>query len=462
MADGKKIIIGIVIGGVLVCGLGGLGAYNGFGQPERQYRSEIEKGVAAGLPEKPDAYQKTVVPDKNAASVYTEAITVWTKFQQDNRETANRVSARLQPADYFQKDAKADFIAVQPLIKLLDQAASYPSLCFDKPYSHGFQNDFPEYGPLRTFVRIRCMQAVYLARQSRFDSAYAELGRAAAIPRHLGTDNPSILGLLVSISLRNNVTRTLERILCLQGRNPRASDQATQIFAALGPLPSLQTSLRGEYAGLLGSLDLLQKPDRLAQLSQASRSDSEMNQNANRTLARLMAWPAGRYLLMSNAVRASRTAYTDVVNIPTNDIDLINANLGSEKSDAKRSSPDNTLVQMLVPASGQVSRSLVREVAEERLVRVLAASLSQARGVRIPSELAIDPFTKKPLLVKETPTSFRIWSVGVDLKDDGGKVSFSNSLLPNGGADIVVGYPFVEKTSFQRRSIGPGIAAAAA
>jgi hypothetical protein len=117
---------------------------------------------------------------------------------------------------------------------------------------------------------------------------------------------------------------------------------------------------------------------------------------------------------------------------------------------------------MLVPATTQVSRSLVREVAEEQLVRVLAASLSQPEGVRIPAELAIDPFTKKPLLVKETPTSFRIWSVGTDLKDDGGKVSFSNSLTPNGGADIVVGYPFVEKTSPQRRSLGPGIAAAAA
>jgi len=462
VADGKKIIIGIVIGGVLVCGLGGLGAYNGFGQPERQYRSELEKGVSAGLPEKPDAYQKTVAPDQNAASVYTEAITVWTKFQQDNRETANRISARVQPADYFQKDAKADFAAIQPLIKLLDQAAKYPTLCFDKPYSHGFQNDFPEFAPLRTFVRIRCMQAVYLARQARFDAAYAELERAAVIPRHLGTDNPSIIGLLVSVSLRNNVTRTLERILCLQGRNPRASETANQVFSAMGPLPSLQASLRGEYAGLLGSLDLLQKPDRLAQLTKASQSDSEMNQNANQSLARMMAWPAGRYLLMSNAVRASRTAYTDVANIKTNDIDLINANMKSDQPDNNRNTPDNLLVQMLVPATTQVSRSLVREVAEDQLVRVLAASLSQAKGVRIPSDLAIDPFTKKPLLVKETPKSFRIWSVGADLKDDGGKVSFSNSLTPNGGADIVVGYPFVEKTSPQRRSLGPGIAAAAA
>lgn len=462
MADGRKIIIRLAIGGVTVCALGGIGAFNGFGQPERQYRAEIEKGVAVGLPKKPDAYQKAVVPDKNAASVYAEAITFWNSFQQDNREISNRISARTQPPGYFLVEAKSDFAAIQPLIKLLDQAAEYPSLCFDKPYSHGFQNDYPEFAPLRTFTRIRCMQAIHLARQSRFESAYAELGRAAAIPRHIGTDNPTIIGLLVSISLRNNVCRTLERILCLQGRNPQASANAEKIFAALGPVPDLPAALRGEYAGLLGSLDLLQKPEKLKELTKATQSDSEMNQNATQSLARLMAWPAGRYMLMSNAVRASRTAYIDVANIRTYDIDLIDASLKSDVADSKKYSPDYTLVQMLVPTTTQVGRSLVREITEERLVRVLAASLSQPKGVKVPTDLAIDPFTKKPIFVKETPNSFKIWSVGVDLKNDGGKVPTSTSLIPNGGGDLVVGYPFIEKTSPQRRPAGPGIAAAAA
>ena len=40
----------------------------------------------------------------------------------------------------------------------------------------------------------------------------------------------------------------------------------------------------------------------------------------------------------------------------------------------------------------------------------------------LPTEATIDPFTGKPLHVKRLPEGWLIYSVGKDLKDDGGEV----------------------------------------
>ena len=48
--------------------------------------------------------------------------------------------------------------------------------------------------------------------------------------------------------------------------------------------------------------------------------------------------------------------------------------------------------------------------------------LSGLGDLKLPEEETIDPFTGEPLLMKKLPDGWVIYSVGKDLKDDGGKV----------------------------------------
>ena len=64
----RSLIVFIVISGTIaVCGICGLGLFTGFGNPEREYRAELAKGAAVGLPENPEDYQIRTPESENAA-----------------------------------------------------------------------------------------------------------------------------------------------------------------------------------------------------------------------------------------------------------------------------------------------------------------------------------------------------------------------------------------------------------
>gem|GEM_PF-1015348 len=93
------------------------------------------------------------------------------------------------------------------------------------------------------------------------------------------------------------------------------------------------------------------------------------------------------------------------------------------------------LTQALAPAIQATNEAVTRNEAQVRCLRVLNALLardaSEAREAReareaqlselgLPPEVTIDPFNGKPLNLKRTEKGWIIYSVGKDLKDDGG------------------------------------------
>ena len=81
---------------------------------------------------------------------------------------------------------------------------------------------------------------------------------------------------------------------------------------------------------------------------------------------------------------------------------------------------------------------------------LLSTLLVCAKTGRMPKTISeipgtwIDPFTGKPLLVKSSSKGIRVYSVGPNLKDDGGISQFENRSLPR-EYDVAASYPPVEK-----------------
>ncbi|HLA83178.1 MAG TPA: hypothetical protein VJL29_00160 [Thermoguttaceae bacterium] len=93
---------------------------------------------------------------------------------------------------------------------------------------------------------------------------------------------------------------------------------------------------------------------------------------------------------------------------------------------------DKTLGTMILP-SLEAARNMVNNMASKiNAIRVLNALQRRADPEKLPAadlsdlglpkEATLDLFTGKPLIVKKVPGGWLIYSVGMNLKDDGGKV----------------------------------------
>ena len=94
-------------------------------------------------------------------------------------------------------------------------------------------------------------------------------------------------------------------------------------------------------------------------------------------------------------------------------------------------SPWAVLADLVLPAIHSAREATERNRATMRCLRTLnAVTRLEQQGVevaglidlKVPEEETIDPYTGKPLVMKKLPDGWVIYSVGKDLRDDGGKV----------------------------------------
>jgi hypothetical protein len=82
---------------------------------------------------------------------------------------------------------------------------------------------------------------------------------------------------------------------------------------------------------------------------------------------------------------------------------------------------------MMVPAVSKAREAFDRLIAKARCLRILNAMVRRKdfkaplESFGLPKECLVDPFDGKPLRVKQTAEGVIVYSVGPDLKDDGGQ-----------------------------------------
>ena len=108
-------------------------------------------------------------------------------------------------------------------------------------------------------------------------------------------------------------------------------------------------------------------------------------------------------------------------------------NVGKPYDEMTKLQPDkaHTVAGLIVPAIDAGRDAQLRVRAQVRCLRVLLAMQKAGRleeedidlkTLGLPEEAVTDPFTDKPLLVKQTPAGPIIYSVFMNLQDDGGNI----------------------------------------
>jgi hypothetical protein len=449
----SKIAVIIVSATFGVCGLCGFGLLTGFGNPEREYRAELAKGVAAGLPENPEDYQIQTPDSENAAPEYRAAITAWDRLKTTNPKLQTRLKDGTTSPTFSAAQAEKDLAQIQPIMAALDRAAKYPNCKFGKQYAKGYFEVFPELAAIKQFTRLRALRAGIYAGQGEFERAWQELYKGAVISQHLASDNPFLIQLLVQISNRAMLVREAERIFTRQGRNPKAAERAENLLRLMGPVPDMKRAIRGEYAFTIATLSLIDDPrQRELVVAYGSSDNPEIN-----VPQKVLDIPSLRFQNQAKVLMQLREAYEGLPADSRHTHEVMSA---TTQFDAKLSAKPgifDLLSAVMLPPLGLAGNAVVRSQVQEDLLRILAMSLSQPRGIKIPTNLGPDPFSAKPYRISQKGSSLRIWSVGPDLIDNGGDpIRSENRKDANGEPqyDVVVGYPYVPKTVAEQKAYG--------
>lgn len=279
----------------------------------------------------------------------------------------------------------------------------------------------PSLSPLRQSARLKSLDVTWRAMHGRTDT----LPEDVAILLHHGqivADDPFIISALVRVAIDSLTISTIENV-CAQGVVPPDKLIAVERLLAAAENPDyLSSALRGERATFIGTADWY-------------RAHGEP---ASEGLPRIPTWLPGvhGYLYRDQAVGVRM--YNRIVAVadkPTQAIAVADAWEGELKGMRFLS-----FTRWIMPSLKRACEFATRATAQVRCARVaLATERYRIDTGSFPAKLEdlvpkyldrvpVDPFDGQPLRYRLTPEQTCVYSVGWDLKDNGGIVDPS---LPN-------------------------------
>ncbi len=397
---------------------------------------------AEGLPlSAEDLRRKPPVPDAdNAAPLYVQ---LTERFDAKKAELEELEKIGLSLINSTSGDYSPEQIAAGRKIlallaaefSLILQASQKPDCDFHYPYELGPETPFPEFAQMRRAVRYLGIKSVLLDREGKTSEALEQIATGARIGRHAGKE-PTLIALLVQLALEAIMDRQWHKLVNRHATEKDFLAKAEKANSNFGALPSMKNGLRGEI--VMGAVIIEQIRSREFNYEEfkISREDFE---------ERLPARNAGMY--EKNMLSFWRNAYKEMnkTNGDPMPIHLVlqKATADEEKT-YKADEVGHLLNTILMSSVTQQGSKIVRTQAMRRM-RILKIELLKYRLTHgtFPDDLkqfdvmtVTDPFDGKPLRYRREGAGFRLWSVGENLKDDGGQTRVGD----NKNADVVTFY----------------------
>jgi hypothetical protein len=370
------------------------------------------------------------VPDRdNAAPVYQEAFAALTPADKVPPPWRDKAAtwltldgAAFDPGD---KDL-ADFLATQERgLFLLRKAAAMPGCSFERDYSRGIELSLPELDQLRHGARLLALDARARAAHGDGAAALADVAALFGIARHL--NEPILISTFVAAAIEEMGVRALEEVLAHATPQP---EQLAPLSASLGQGTSYRTQVqRGfqmeEVAMGLSSFAMLAGEDS----AEWSRAFAALG--GYEVGGRVLASPVYRVFFLPGDLAAYRRTMGRMQELTARP--YYEAHEGWAEFDRQfRTHRGGVLTGLIVPAGGKCARRAAEVDALRQLARLaLAVAVYRAREGKDPGKLEDllpgsiaqipgDPFTGQPLRWRRDEKGLVLYSVGPDLKDDGG------------------------------------------
>jgi hypothetical protein len=426
--------IGIIVLALVILVLGIAGVARGiFGN---RYEAQIRMLEAKGEPVTPEELMGKPIPAaENAALVYEQARS---ELDDPSVEKQTKLLAAFSStgADAAQWRAADRALAdVSKALALIDRAAAMPRCRFELDWSDPIKATMPTFpAMMRMLCRYKYTDAQSSARRGDFGEATGDIVTIFGMAKSM-EDCPLTILQLTRMALVSMAIKAIETSL---EYGPTTESQARTLFDAAARIDiahGFKRGLQGERIFLME----MYGPDSFPNLAASGGSGSVL-QPAERGLASLYA---------HSFLSGDMAIYLEIL---SSQVEGANLGYRDAKSQGLFDEPELPFYAVMSKMGADTMPQRFRYTYEEKLNRTqvfLALQAYKARYGGYPASikelksklgwrLPKDPFSGKDFIYKRQAKGFILYSVGPDMKDDGGRAIPNHDVELGSKGDIVL------------------------
>lgn len=418
MTYGKKIVKWIVFGTpTVLCVFGVRALFTTLSGMDEKLAQEIATAKRLGIPTEAVDVAEPPVPDaENAAQVYRKIMEL---RNGDLKAQFGRFTTALlaMKSDDDIAAPKSSFAELGRIDALLHVLPSRPKCWFNRDWTQGKDLLLPEYDTMKKCTAYLAFKADLLSRHGDWGGALKEIELAERIGRDVEADK-DIIALLVQVSCQEIVRKELRLMIDRHSSNPKTLAAMQKFLLHWNKLPDLRPALGYEVVNMQETLKHARSLPLFSDTSGDSMQETLINYPSVRSFMRVR--NLHYWCQVWEQLPADRTDYKGYVHA-----------FQQVTSDYKdHSTLASYYDAILMPEMDKVPESIVLLQAKIRLL-LTSISLLQRRITtkQLPDQLpnnlgdiSIDPFVNRPLHYRREDHGFVLYSVGADLRDDGGHV----------------------------------------
>lgn len=331
----------------------------------------------------------------------------------------------------------------EPTFSLLSQTLQREgSVRYPVDFREGVATKLEQAQSLREVSRLCSLRAAVLVHQKEYAAATDTLLAAIRAAETLRNE-PTMVSQLVRVSMHGMASQSIAFAMTDEEFPVEQIERLKAELLKIDRDSAAHTAMMGERAGMayqsmLGTLDQL-----------GDVPDTSFGAAGNRPLRELRPGDCAQLLEVStDAVEASTGKYPELWRTQQALVVRTEAIIAQEKQ--KQPWNMNVLTALLLPAHDAAYTAFARGSAQHRCTIVLLAAEQRRREQGnypqrlddlVPQYLAVlpaDPYTGRPLLLRNDPVRFIVYSPGKDEIDDGGDVNQSS---PGNSEDTGIAVP---------------------
>lgn len=397
-----------------------------------------------------------IPPGENAAELLNSLIEELKKakeqpfYKEGNKAVGDLSANHLWPEDDPVVVAMVE--QLKPFLQKTDQIQDKSRLDFSRDWSKGAALLFPELAYLKEIAKLQSYRSRIAAKVGDHQTSLQALRTTFALYR-LCAEEPTIIAALVAIAIHSIGYSALEFHLEHFRNNEGALEETLKMLEAIPESIDLRRPLYGEvvmtrqwFRSLADSATIGAEAGYL--------SDSET------ALSIAMRDPQVREMFEVRYLQLWVKAFHAMPTDSRNWREVQKAGTVIDRELEKTLTADTYLNQMLFPVLGQYPQAAGAMQARQRLA-ILGTRLLLDRPKGLPSQLtrygraAFDPLDGLPMRYIRKGNGFKIWSIGKDLVDDGGKKYWRNARMSSQETDEVLMFDYPELPPKTTAIVGP-------
>lgn len=337
------------------------------------------------------------------------------------------------------KDIRGYLEANAEVLPLLHKAAALEECKFDLDFTQGVGMLMPHLAKLRQAARLLALEALERIEAGKGDDAAASLLACLRMGECVRQE-PVLISALVRIACDAIAIAQLERWASRTRPSPAVLERLEAALATAADPRIIEQAMVGERCfGIDVYQSYIFKPNRAEMIRNLGDMDVPFPLLVNLIPNAYFKEDMCCYLDIMNAyVAAARKPYPECY--------LVGARVGKDLEE--RIPKCFVVARLLLPALGRVFASGQQHLARCDSARVALAVLRyKAKHGRLPADLAAlvpdfvkaippDPFDGKPLRYRADADGFTVYTIGENLKDDGG----ATQQPPDGGKAPDIGF----------------------